>query len=160
MYVRTHHGSTSARWLLMMISSPDQTMTTTFILRVTAKGKTWQIWKHLPLHVMVSRSFSLMLQILKGQAVFEKRMYLSREMQYEWSSSRETRFQFAQVSLPRLFGTQRSFKWSISPNFNKPVWTFVSGFAYMWTSYSVISQTAEDTETKRWKGNALSERCS
>lgn len=38
-----------------------------------------------------------------------------------------------------------------SPNLNKPVLTFVSWFAYIWTSYSVISQTAMNTETKRSK---------
>lgn len=40
---------------------------------------------------------------------------------------------------------------SQSPNLNKPLLNFVSWFAYLWTPYSVISQIAEDSETKRSK---------
>lgn len=54
-------------------------------------------------------------------------------------SPRETWCHFAQLSCSLLLQNL------------KPLLTFVSWFAYTWTSYSAISQTGEDTETKRSK---------
>lgn len=67
------------------------------------------------------------------------------------SSPRETSYRFAQLFLLFCSGYNCLSYKSKSPNLNKPVLTFVSWFAYLWTPYSVISQIAEDTETKRSK---------
>lgn len=163
--INRHH-----RWLLMTTSSPVQTVligdtNKPFTSPLSNCQRNMSLSKnfdavHSAIQMVTRYEYFIVLEVFSQRCVFVKECIVthhSREMQYKWSSlvMKESvhhekhglilhNFPACFCSGYKLFSCEANQQ--IQANLIFTCW-----FLYMWTSYSVISQITEDTDTEQSK---------